>query len=487
MVAGEAEISLRKLSNNVAILHQEQFNESELEVNYFLECISSILFNDIIPEDSDVNALHGIKVKINDILGKINDKLNLEMNTVIHDEDFKALEANWRGLYDLISNTDWSADIMIDILDVSKQELADDFESNSVDLTSSAFFKKAYVAEYDQYGGRPYGGIIGLYEFKNNERDRQWLDIMSKIAAACHSPFISSVGPKFFGCKNIQEMAEIKDIEGHMSQPRYNKWNKFRDAEEAAYIGMALPHYLLRAPYDPDCNPAGDLRFMEIVNKDNGHDDFLWGNSAILFARNMVRSFADSGWCQYIRGPKGGGLIEYLSSFSFKINGHEEMKIPVELTIPDHRELQFANTGFIPLIYRKGSSDACFFSCQSIKKPKHFKDPQDSENSQLVTNLSYTLSITRIAHYIKCIMRDNIGTPADAAYINNIIQNWLSQYVTTVMNPDDHTLRFYPFKAAQTETVEQEGMIGWYKCTVKVLPHIQFEGLDVELQLDVRL
>lgn len=487
VAAKEAQLAVGVMAKQVQPLNDTLFTEDERAADYVLQCVSTLLFNDMLPVDSDKNKLHCIRTTIQDVVSQIDTKVEQDLNAIIHNPDFRALEANWLGLNDLITNTDWTADVMIDILDVTKEELEEDFQSNRVDLTSSALFKKVYVAEYDQYGGLPYGGMIGLYEFGNTDKDRQWLETMGKVAAASHAPFISAVGPAFFGCENIQELAEIKDIEGHMSHPRYDKWNRFRDSQEAPYIGLTLPRYLLRAPYDPDDNPAGELNFTEAIDVRNGHEDFVWGNAAILFARNMTRSFAESGWCQYLRGPKGGGKLEDLTRCVFQLNGEKEIKIPIEMTIPDYRELQFANAGLIPLIFRKGTSDACFFSCQSIKKPKRFKDPQDSENSQLVTNLAYTFSITRIAHYIKCIMRDNIGSPADAAYINNIIQGWLSQYVTTVMNPDDRTLRYYPFKAAQSVTTDQEGMVGWYTCTVSVLPHLQFEGMDVELQLDVRL
>jgi len=179
--------------------------------------------------------------------------------------------------------------------------------------------------------------------------------------------------------------------------------------------------------------------------------------------------------------------VSGLPVHTFNVRGEEELKIPVEMAIPDYRELEFANAGFIPLIYRKGTADACFFSAQSLKKAKRFKDPKDSENAQLVTNLAYTYSITRIAHYVKCIMRDNLGSSADAAYIQQALETWISQYVTTVVNPDDLTLRYYPFKAATVEVEPREGMIGWYDCKMSILPHIQFEGMDVELRLDARL
>lgn len=426
------------------------------------------------------------KGMIQDVIARIDQKVNGQINEIIHHDQFKALESNWRSLNDLILNTNFKADIMIDILDVGKDELEEDFESNAVDITGSALFKKVYISEYDQYGGRPYGSIIGFYEFDHNPRDEFWLGIMGKIAAASHAPFISSVSPKFFGCDDIEELAEIKDLEALLNHPRYGSWNKLRDSEQAAYIGLTLPRYILRQPYDPELNPCRDLPFKEDVRGDN-NSDYLWGSAAALLAQNMGRSFETSGWCQYLRGPKAGGLVTGLPVHMFNVRGEEEMKIPIEIAIPDYRELEFANSGFIPLIYRKGTADACFFSCQSLKKAKKFKDPKDSENAQLVTNISYTFSITRIAHYVKCIMRDNIGSSADAAYIKETLETWISSYVTTVVNPDDLTLRYYPFKAFSVDVVEQEGMIGWYDCSIAILPHIQFEGMDVELRLDARL
>jgi len=426
------------------------------------------------------------KGAVQELIAKINGVVSSQLNEIIHNDKFKALESSWRSLHDLVQNTNFKADIVIDLLDASKEELADDFEANSVDITGSAFFKKMYVAEYDQYGGKPYGSIVGLYEFEHTPADEFWLRTMGRVAAASHAPFVGSVSPKFFGCDNVEELAAIKDLEGLLNHPKYGSWNKLRDSEEAAYIGLTLPRYVLRKPYDPELNPTGDLPFVEEVQGDK-NDDYLWGSSAMLFAQNLVRSFEQSGWCQYLRGPKGGGLVSGLPVHTFNVRGEEEMKIPTEIAIPDYRELEFANAGFIPLVYRKGTADACFFSCQSIKKAKKFKDPKDSENSQLVTNLSYTYSITRIAHYVKSIMRDNIGSSADAEYIKNTLQSWIFQYVTTVVNPDDLTLRYYPFKAATVEVAEREGMIGWYDCGISVLPHIQFEGMDVELRMDARL
>lgn len=458
----------------------------------------TVIKEDVRDEDRFVSSLAAFLLNIDptvgrfdkglvqDLIARIDTVVEVQLNEIIHHETFKQVEGNWRSLNDLILNTNFKANIMLDLLDVGKDELYDDFESNAVDITGSALFKKVYVSEYDQYGGKPFGGIIGLYDFQHTPQDEFWLKTMGKVAAASHAPFVGSVSPKFFGCDSIEELSAVKDLEGLMNHPKYGSWNKLRESEEAAYLGLTLPKYIVRLPYDPDTNPAGKLAFKEKVRGDNSQD-YLWGSAAILFAQNMVRSFAQSGWCQYLRGPKGGGLVSGLPVHSFNIRGEDEIKIPVEMAIPDYRELEFANAGFIPLIYRKGTADACFFSAQSLKKAKRFKDPKDSENSQLVTNLAYTYSVTRIAHYVKCIMRDNIGSSADAAYIKQALESWISQYVTTVVNPDDLTLRYYPFKAATVDVTAKEGMIGWYDCQMSILPHIQFEGMDVELRLDARL
>jgi type VI secretion system protein ImpC len=294
------------------------------------------------------------------------------------------------------------------------------------------------------------------------------------------------VSPKFFGCHSVEEVENIKDLEGLMNQPKYSAWNHFRDSEEAAYLGLCFPRYIARQPWHPESNPVPKLNFTETARGE--HDNYLWSSSAFLLARNLHKSFNYSGWCQYIRGPKGGGLIEGLPVDTFDLRGQEEIMPPVELTIPDYRELEFARSGFIPLIHKKESGDATFFSVQSVKRPQKFKDPKDSENAQLVCNLAYTYSITRIAHYVKSICRDNIGSStANDVTIQKMLKNWIFQYVTTLPNPSQTDIQYFPFKNATVEVKARPGQIGWYDCVMSVLPHIQFEGMSCELRLESRL
>ena len=458
-----------------------EVNEDVSDEARFIASLGALLWN---IDSGDKGFLD--RGKIQELIARINQMVNDQINEVIHQPKFQQLESTWRSLFDILEKANFRANIMVDILDVSKEELAKDFQDNSIDFTGSAFFNKVYFKEYDQYGGKPYGSIVGLYQFEHTPGDLKWLKMMGKVANASHAPFIGSVSPQFFGCKDIEELASIKDLEGMMDHPKYGAFNALRDSEEAAYLGLCLPSYVLRLPWHPVTNPCGTFNFTEYTWGDKD-DKYLWGNSAALFAQNLMKSFETSGWCQYVRGPKGGGLVQGLPVHTFNIRGEDEIKVPVEMTIPDFRELEFANCGFIPLIYKKGTGDACFFSAQSLKRPKKFVDPKDSENAQMVCNLPYTFSITRIAHYVKSIARDNIGAAADANYIQSVLDRWIMNYVTTVTNPDDLTLRYYPFKAASIEVKEKEGKIGWYDCSICVLPHLQMEGLDVELRLESRL
>jgi len=456
----------------------------------FISTMAAVVYN-IKPDEQRFD-----KQSIQDLIGLIDDLVEDQLNEIMHAPDFQHLESTWLSIADLVEHTNFRANININLLDVGKDEAHEDLELNLADIGGSEIFKKLYVKEYDQFGGSPYGVIIGLYDFferkdrngapRDRNKDLTWLKGIGKVAAASHAPFIGAISPNFFGCETMHEVNGLRDLAGLLATPAYSKWNELRDSEVAAYVGLTLPNYMVRPPYNDEDNPADGISFNEKVTG-NVDGEYLWGNSAMLFARNLVKSFETSGWCQHIRGVKGGGLLAGLSTHVYNVRGENELKAPVEVSMPDFREFELAQSGFIPLIHKKGTAESVFFSAQSIKKSHKFKDPKDSENSQLVTNLSYTFSISRIAHYLKCIMRDNIGSTANAQYIYTQIDRWISNYVTTLVNPDDLTLRYYPFKAYSLEVTDVPGKVGWYHCNLSILPHIQFEGMDVDLRVDARL
>lgn len=469
------------------------FDDRSTDINEgarFMNALSVLLINsaDI---NRDMKSFSDVLDTIGRLTATIDQKIAGYLDLVFHDDDFQALEAAWRGLDDLAGSVN-DEDVTIDFLDASKEELFNDLVDHKTDIFSGELFKKVYIEEYDRYGGKPFASMIGLYEFNSSDEDIEWLSAMSKVANASHCPFVSAAAPTFFQpCKTMEEVAQIGDLDAVLAHPRFGKWQELRDTDAAAYIALTLPRFLLRRPWANGGSPqrGNQIGFGETVfpGRTDDASNFLWGNAAILFARNMVRSYERSGWAQHIRGPKGGGIVEGLTIHTYTKNGYEEIQPPVEIAIPDYRELQFAKNGFVPLVHKKNEATATFFSSQSIKKPRFFVEDLNTKNAHLVTNLAYTFSITRIAHFVKRMMREYIGSTADGPYIQRVLEGWLGQYVTTITNPDDLTLLYYPFKAVLVEVEPKPGPFGWYKATISVLPHVQFEGMDVELRLEAAL
>ncbi len=446
----------------------------------FINCLAVLLVNS---DPDELQSIRKMMAKIDSLTGELNTMIEDYVHRVLRSESVRNLEIAWRSLNELVTQVE-SEEVVIDFLDVQKDELGIDLEDHDSDILTSALFKKVYVDEYDRYGGKPFGSMIGLYYFDSSEEDINWLRTMSKISSASHAPFIASVKPEFFGFESFEELALAGDLESQMSLPKYGAWNNLRESDAAAYIGLTLPCYMLRKPWSSGGGRGQWFHFEEVIRNS---EDYLWGSAAVLFSRNMIRSFQNSGWCQHIAGPRGGGLIQGLPVHVIEHHGHQELQPAVEVAIPDYRELQFARCGFIPLIHRKGTADAAFFSARSIKTALEFEDDLDTKNADLVCNLAYTMSITRIAHYVKRMVRDYIGSSADGPYIQTMLEQWLIEYVTTANNPDDLTLLYYPFKAMSVEVTPKPGPFGWYQCIISVLPHIQFQGMDVELRLEAAL
>lgn len=459
--------------------------DSEADSALFVNIIAALAAN--LEVDESVRTFSGFMEAIDKLLVKVDETIQSRLSQVLRQPQFKEIERNWTMLSQIVDSIE-SDNVQIDLLDITKDELGDDIRDHANHIMGSALFQRMYVGEFDRFGGVPFSAIVALFEFDpSNDQtggDLSFLRGLGRLASNCHAPVVAALSPVFFGISSFDELGDLGDLQSLLERPKYGKWNAFRDEHEAAYIGLTLPRYLLRAPHSPAAGAR--VNFTETIHKTS---DYLWGNSAALFAQNMIRSFELSKWCQHVRGPEGGGLVRGLPVPEvIGSDGVREEQPPVDAAIPDFRELQLANAGFIALVSKKDQLDeACFFSAQSAKLPKDFIDVLATQNAHLVTNLSYTLSVSRVAHYIKRMARDYIGSSADAPYLQNMLQTWLSEYVTTITNPDDLTLTRYPFKAVTVEVVPKVGPLGWYKCTTSILPHVQFEGMDVELRLEAAL
>lgn len=254
--------------------------------------------------------------------------------------------------------------------------------------------------------------MISAYEFDASPQDVALLRNISRVSAAAHMPFIGAVGPAFFLKETMEEVAAIKDIGNYFDRAEYIRWKAFRETDDARYIGLVMPRVLGRLPYGPDTVPVRSFNYVEQV-KGPDHEKYLWTSAAFSFASNMVKSFVNNGWCVQIRGPQAGGAVKDLPIHLYDLGTGNRVKIPSEVMIPETREFEFASPGFIPLSYYKNRDYACFFSANSAQKPALYDTADATANSRINARLPYIFLLSRIAHYLKMIQRENIGTTKD--------------------------------------------------------------------------
>lgn len=425
------------------------------------------------------------KAIVDRMIAQIDAKISAQMDEILHHKQFQALESKWRGLYMLVERTSFRDNILMEFINVSKEELLEDFEE-CLDITQSGLYKHVYSSGYGQFGGQPIGTIIADYELSPSNVDIKFMNKVASISAMSHAPFIAAAGPKFFGLESFEGLPDLKDLKDVMSSPQYAGWRGFRETnEDARYVGLTLPRFLLRAPYDPENNPIAKFVYKENVSA--SHESYLWGNTVYTFASALTNSFSKYRWCTNIIGPSSGGAITDLPVHTFESMGDVEMKIPTEILVSDRREYELSEQGFIPLTMRKGSNNAAFFAANSAQAPKLFANTpegKDAElNYKLGTQLPYLFAITRMSHYIKILQREHIGSWRERSDLERELNKWIKQYIADQENPSAEIRSKRPFKKADIVVEDVEGDPGWYRVKISLRPHFKYMGASFELSL----
>ncbi|MDR0330209.1 MAG: type VI secretion system contractile sheath large subunit [Chitinispirillales bacterium] len=418
-------------------------------------------------------------------IAELDRRISLQLDEILHAPQFQKLESIWRSLDFLVQRTDFRKNVKINVLDVSKEELAEDFE-DVPETIQSGLYKHVYTDEYDTPGGEPYAAMISDFEFDSGAADISLLQEISKVAAACHCPFIGAATPKFFAKEKAVDLTKIEDLHNYMERSDFLRWNSFRNSEDSRYVGLTLPRFSLRLPYGPETMPVKEFVYREgVAGIDNSK--YLWGNASFAFASNMVKSFIDNGWCVQIRGPEAGGRVDNLPVHVFDAGRGTEVKIPTEILIPETREFEFALEGFIPLSFYKNRDYACFFSANSAQKPQEFESPIVTANMRINSRLPYIFLISRIAHYLKVIQRENIGSTKSRMVLQEELTRWIKKLVTEMKDPGPDLIATHPLKDADVSVSELEDNPGFFRVSLSVIPHFQIEGIDINLSLVSKL
>jgi type VI secretion system protein ImpC len=426
---------------------------------------------------------------ITSMVAELDKKLSEQVNLIMHHEDLQKLEGSWRGLHYLVNNTETDEYLKIKVYNVSKKDLAKNLKKfKGTAWDQSPVFKKIYEEEYGQFGGEPYGCLCADYHFDHSPPDVAMLGEMSQVCAASHTPMITGASPALMQMDSWQELSNPRDLTKIFGTAEYAAWKSLRESEDSRYIGLAMPRYLSRLPYGAATNPVEGFDFEENVGSAE-HGKFTWSNAAYAMATNITRAFKMYGWCTQIRGIESGGAVEGLPSHTFPTDdGGVDMKCPTEIAISDRREAELAKNGFMPLVHKKNSDFAAFIGAQSLQKPQEYDDPDATSNANLSARLPYLFATCRFAHYLKCMVRDKVGSFQDETSLQGWLQNWINQYVEP--NPggaSQHDMARRPLAEALVVVEPDPSNPGYYAAKFFLKPHYQLEGLTVSLRLTSKL
>lgn len=444
------------------------------------ELVSQVLEGEVIVSENLAAAIDARVAELDRLI-------SAQLSSVMHAPEFQALESAWTGLHYLCRKTSSGTHLKIKLFNASKRDLIKDFRS-AIDFDQSALFKKVYEEEFGTFGGAPFGALVGQFEVTRQPEDMFFIEQMSHIGAAAHAPFITAAAPQLFGLDSYVELGKPRDLAKIFDTVEYAKWKSFRGSEDARYVGLVLPRFLGRLPYNPiDGVVTEGFNFVESVDGAD-HEKYLWCNAAFAFAARLTDAFDQHGWCAAIRGVEGGGLVEDLPTHTFRTDdGEVVLKCPTEVSVTDRREKELNDLGFISLVHCKNTDYAAFFGAQSAQKPRKYDTDSANANATLSAQLQYIFAVSRIAHYMKAMMREKVGSFATAANIESYLQRWIDNYVTTDDSASQETKAQFPLREAAIEVSEVPGRPGVYRAVSFIRPHFQLDELSVSLRLVAEL
>jgi len=434
-----------------------------------------------------------LTVTINSAINAIDQALSTQLSAIMQHEKLQKLEGSWRGLNHLVMNSETSSQLKIRVMNVSKKEVAKDLEK-AVEFDQSQTFKKIYESEFGTAGGEPYAALIGDYEFSSHPDDIELLGNISSVAAAGFCPFIAASAPEMFGFESFTELSKPRDLEKIFDSSEYIKWRSFRDSEDSRFVTLTMPRVLARLPYGEATKPIEAFNFEEGSVDQSGqqlsneHDNYCWMNAAYAMGATLTRSFAEYGWCTSIRGAEGGGKVEGLPSHVFTSDdGDLDQKCPTEIGITDRREAELSKLGFLPLCHYKHTDYAVFFGAQTTQKPKKFDDPDATANAEISARLPYIMATARIAHFLKVMARDKVGSFMEASDAEAWLNTWISNYVNSSPDASPDMKARYPLAEASVEVKEVPGEPGVYSAIARLRPWLQMEELTASLRLVAKI
>jgi type VI secretion system protein ImpC len=422
---------------------------------------------------------------IEEMIARLDEKLSAQMNEILHAPEFQQLESAWRGLNYLVMNSETDATLKIHVLNVGKTELYRNLKSYpGARWDQSPLFKKIYESEFGTLGGEPYGCLVADYHFSHSPTDVSLLRDLSKIASASLCPLVTGADPNLLGMDTWRELMNPRDLGKLMDTPDYAAWKGLRDSVDSRFVALCMPRVLSRLPYGSKTEPVEEFAFEEETDGQRG-EKYAWMNAAYAMATNINRAFKEYGWTVRIRGVESGGEVLNLPSHTFPTDdGGVELKCPTEIAITDRREAELSKAGLISIIHRKNTDKAAFIGAQSVYKPRLMDKPEATASENLSARIPYMFATSRFAHYLKCMVRDKVGSTKEKDQLERWLNNWIVRYVDgDPTNSSEEVKARKPLAAAKITVIPNEENPGYYSANVWLRPHFQLEGMDIGMSL----
>lgn len=432
---------------------------------------------------------HDVFTTVDAMKAAIDRKLTEQVNKIMHHPEFQQLESAWRGLWYIVGNTSTGKDLKIRVMNISKEETRKVLRQyRDAAWDQSPIFKKIYEAEFGQLGGQPFGAFVCDYAFDHSGPDIEIMKGLSRIGAAAHAPFIAAADSKLLGMESWQELSNPRDLAKQFEATDYMAWRAFRDTSDSRYMALTMPRFLGRPLYGATSEPVEEFAFEEDT-EGGDHDNYLWLNAAYALGVRITDAFKTWGWCTRIRGVESGGTVEDLPTALFPTDdGGVDAKCPTEIAISDRREAELSKAGLMALVHRKNTNQATFIGAQTLHSPKAYEDADATASANLSARLPYIFASCRFAHYLKCMVRDWIGSNKEAPQLTSELQSWILQYVDSQPDSSSEAVKARkPLKAAGVEVVPDPENPGYYRGRFHFIPHYQLEGMDVSLSMVSRL
>ncbi|HWD00079.1 MAG TPA: type VI secretion system contractile sheath large subunit [Candidatus Sulfopaludibacter sp.] len=409
----------------------------------------------------------------------LDELVSRQVNQVLHDPAFQALEATWRGLAHLVGEAETSSSHRIYVLSASRKEILQDLRHAS-DYRDLELYAKL-SQPLDTLGGAPFGCVVFDFRLERDAQDLTLMEALAKIGAAICAPVLACPDASWFAEGSARNLSVLN--------PEPNpRWDSFRRREYSRFLVMVLPRMLLRQPYGRDNAQVEGFNFEEAVW---GTDisPYLWGNPPWALAARISAAWTTYGWCAAIQGREGGGMVQDLPLHRFNSDEGDLQCHPVtEFVVTERMEAELFDQGFCSLCQFSQRGEAVFPRVPTCRRPGGFLEAEANWNDRFGAQLAFVLSFCRFALAVRMMVRDNRSLFSTPAQCEEKLNQWLSRYVLADDTATASAKAAFPLREGHI-VLDRGAHDDEWVAALFLRPYFQLDGLTVPLRmlLDLRV